>query len=75
MIYRGRELRCIAEIRAESGNHGGGRYIWRGAASRRRDEDETVAASDKNRRVFFSGPIFRRPARNGAPFNNAIDIE
>jgi len=58
MIYRGYELRCIAEVRAESDNHGGWLYRGRGFAKKTKTK---LSATDKNRRVVFSESIFLAP--------------
>jgi len=73
MIYRGCELRCIAEIRVESDNHSSEWYIE--AWPREENEDEARGLNDdtKNRHVFFSD--LSHSVRNGTPFNNATDIE
>lgn len=60
MIYRGCELRCIAEVRAESDNHGGG-WWYRGAASSRGER------KTKDGRRAIKIDVSLSPARSFSP--------
>jgi len=75
MIYRGCELRCIAEVRAESDNHGGWYIEARLRAERTKTKRPVTAASIKIDVSFSPRRDLSRSARNGAAFNNATDIE
>lgn len=75
MIYRGCELRCIAEVRAESDNHGGGWCIEARRPPREENERRNGRRPIKIDVSLSPARILLAPARNGTPFNNASDIE
>jgi len=59
MIYRGCELRCIAEIRVESDNHSSEWYIE--AWPREENEDEARGLNDDTKIDISFSPIFLTP--------------